>query len=96
MRHLVKIRIPTEIGNRGVKEGIIPRLVGQTMENFKPEAAYFATENGERTAYFFVDLSDSSQMPVLAEPWFMELNARIDMQPVMNGEDLQRGLMALK
>jgi hypothetical protein len=41
------------------------------------------------------DLADSSDMPPFAEPFFMELNADVMYAPVMNGDDLQKGLSKL-
>jgi hypothetical protein len=37
-------------------------------------------------------LADASDIPSFAEPFFMELNASVELGPVMNGEDLQKGL----
>ena len=58
----------------------------------KPEAAYFTTEGGRRTAFLFFDLKDVSLMPMVAEPFFTNLNAGIEWSPVMNLEDLKSGI----
>ena len=42
----------------------------------------------------FFDMADSSDLPIVAEPLFMALNAEIEVQPAMNLEDLNRGLGA--
>ncbi len=42
----------------------------------------------------FLDLADPSQIPVLAEPFFMSFNAEVDLYPAMNAEDLGKGLPA--
>ena len=39
-------------------------------------------------------MKDSSQMPSLAEEFFNSLGADVEFIPVMNGEELQRGLAA--
>ena len=38
------------------------------------------------------DLEDPSQLPTLTEPLFRNLKANIQMFPVMDREDLQKGL----
>ena len=64
-------------------------------ERWKPEAAYFTTFDGKRTAYFVFDLPNSLDIPASAEPFFTELNAEVQLAPVMNAEDLQKGLSGL-
>ena len=38
-------------------------------------------------------MSSSDMMPAIAEPFF-EMGARVEVQPVMNFEDLKKGLSA--
>lgn len=57
-----------------------------------PEAMYFTTFDGRRTAFVIFDLSDPSDMPPFAEPFFMDLEADVEMSPVMSGADLEKGL----
>lgn len=92
MRMMLRVAMPTETSNKAIKEDLISRLVQQTAELIKPEAAYFASDKGVRTAYFFFDMKDSSQMPQIAEPWFHGTGALIEMVPCMNVEDLRTGL----
>jgi hypothetical protein len=40
-------------------------------------------------------MPDSSAIPPFAEPFFMELNANVQIAPAMNGDDLQKGLSEL-
>ena len=96
MRVLLKASMNTEKANDVIRSGKMPQLMQEAMENIKPEAAYFTLDHGVRTAYLVFDLKDSSQMPPIGEPFFMDLDAEIDMTPVMNAEDLQKGLSALK
>jgi hypothetical protein len=92
MRMMLKVTIPVEAGNKAIKDGTLPKTLQATMEQLKPEAAYFFPENGVRTALYFFNLQDVSQIPVIAEPLFMGMNAALTMIPVMNAEDLQKGL----
>jgi hypothetical protein len=96
MRTLVKITIPVQPGNKGITDGSLPRVVQNALETLKPEAAYFITDNGHRCALMVIDLQDSAQVPAIAEPFFMALDARVEFFPAMNAQDLQRGLAALK
>ena len=68
------------------------KTIGELVTNYRPEAAYFTTKNGNRNAIFVVDLKDVSLMPVIAEPFFFKLNASVDFSPAMNVEDLKKGL----
>ncbi|MFE9771381.1 hypothetical protein ACFYOV_06850 [Streptomyces sp. NPDC005931] len=95
MRVLLKASMDTEKANRVIQEGGMPKLIQETVEQLKPEAAYFTSEHGKRTAYLVFDMQDSSQMPVISEPFFMQLGAEITYTPVMNLEDVQKGLSQL-
>ena len=92
MRMLMKVSIPTDAGNRGVKEGILPRTVMAFVDQWKPEATYFTAEDGMRTALMVFDLKDPSQIPLAAEPFFNNLNAIIELKPVMNLEEMRTGV----
>jgi len=89
---MAKVEIPVEAGNEGVSNGKIPQVIQETAERWKPEAMYFTTFNGMRTAFFVFDMPDSSGIPVFSEPFFQGFNANVQLVPVMNGEDLQKGL----
>ena len=51
-------------------------------------------ENGNRTAFLVFDLKDSSQIPVIGEPLFLNLGAKLTCTPCMNQEELNKGLEA--
>ena len=95
MRTMMRVTIPVEAGNAAIKSGRLPQVLASTMERIKPEAAYFTADGGSRTAYFFVDLKDQSDIPSMAEPFFMEFSASVEFMPVMNGDDLKKGLQKL-
>ncbi|KUJ70981.1 hypothetical protein ACZ90_01400 [Streptomyces albus subsp. albus] len=95
MRTLLTIRMNTQSANEAIRNGSLAQTLQQTMEKLNPEAAYFTTVGGRRTALFVFDMAESSQMPAIAEEFFMELDADITYQPVMNYDDLQKGLAAL-
>jgi hypothetical protein len=92
MRTLLRISIPVEKGNEAAKTGALPRTIQALMEKLNPEAAYFYTDNGARAGLFVFDSDDSSELPPTLEPLFENLDAAVFLTPVMNAEDLQRGL----
>jgi hypothetical protein len=95
MRVLLKATMDTEKANEAIRNGTLGKLVQESVEQIKPEAAYFTTDHGKRTAYLVFDMQDSSQMPVISEPFFLNLGAEITYTPVMNMEDVQKGLSQL-
>jgi hypothetical protein len=90
MRFLVKVNIPVEAGNRAAKAGKLGATIQAILADLKPEAAYFTDNNGQRTAFLVVDMQDAAQIPAIAEPWFLALNASIEIHPVMLADDLAR------
>lgn len=93
MRMMLKVSIPVETGNKAIKDGSLVRAMQSTAERVKPEASYFLTGEGDRTALFFFNMDDTSEIPGIAEPLFTGLNAAITLTPVMNADDLQKGLV---
>lgn len=91
MRMLMQVSIPVEAGNAAARSGKLGSTIQKILEELKPEAAYFTTENGERNAFLVFDMQKSSQMTAIAEPWFLSFNARITTQPVMSMQDLAEG-----
>ena len=92
MRMMMKVSIPVEAGNKGVKEGLLPKTVMAFVERMKPEACYFGPDGGKRTAFFFFNLDDPTLIPTIAEPFFMNLNASIELAPVMNIAEMKAGV----
>ena len=95
MRMMLKVTVPTDVGNRAMKDGTLQRVLNETMTKLNPEAAYFVADEGCRCAMLFFEMHHTSDIPAIAEPLFSELNAEIEMVPAMNAEDLEKGLGAL-
>ena len=90
MRFLVKVNIPVEAGNRAAKAGKLGTTIQSILADLKPEAVYFTDDNGQRTAFLFLEMQDASLIPAIAEPWLLAFNASIEIHPVMVPDDLAK------
>lgn len=89
MRMLLRVSIPVEAGNAAAKAGTLGSTIEKILTDLKPEATYFlADEDGQRSGLIVFDMSDPSQIPAIAEPWFLAFNAKVSLQPVMIPQDL--------
>lgn len=96
MRTLLRATLDVIASNKAILDGSLPKIIKSTMDRLKPEASYFLAVDGCRSCLFVFDLKDPSEIPSIAEPFFLNLNAKVEFSPVMNAEDLQKGLAALQ
>jgi hypothetical protein len=90
VRFLLKVNIPVESGNLAAKAGKLGATIQSIVADLKPEAVYFTDNNGQRTAFIVLEMQDASQIPAIAEPWFLAFNASVEIHPVMVADDLAR------
>jgi len=96
MRMLMRVTIPTEGGNAAAKSGTLGSTMEKILAGLKPEAVYFfADDEGNRTGSIVFDLKDTSQIPAVAEPWFLAFNAKVTLRPVMTPQDLAKARPAI-
>lgn len=92
MRFLIRAKIPTEAGNKMVQDPNFLKNLEDYMSKAKPESAHFFAADGDRTMGFIVNIESNDQVPALVEPLFQGMNAKVEVHPVMNFDDLKKGL----
>jgi hypothetical protein len=90
MRMLLYVQFPPEPFNTAVRDGSAGPKIQKILEAIKPEVAYFSEQHGRRGGTFVVNVSDPSEVPSLAEPWFLTFNAVVEFRIAMKPEDLGR------
>lgn len=96
MRMLLRVSISAETGNAAARAGTLGSTLERILADLKPEAAYFfADDEGQRSASIVFDMKDTSEIPAIAEPWFLAFNAKLSFRPVMNAQDLAKGAPAI-
>jgi hypothetical protein len=96
MRMMLRVTIPVETGNAAAVKGSLVSTIQQILADLRPETAYFSEDEGERTIYTIFDMKESSQLPSVAEPWFLAFNARVTARPVMSLQDLSDGFPGMQ
>ena len=92
MRFLIYAKIPTEAGNLMVQDPNLLSKLQTYINKVKAEATYFFEAEGNRVAAFIVDISRANEIPVLIEPLFSGMGARVELHPVMSFDDLKNGI----
>jgi len=92
MRMMLRFTCPVDKGNAAINDGSLGGIMESVLGELKPEAAYFTPLDGKRGGMLFFDITDPSQIIEAVEPLFLNLNASIEIVPVMNGDDLRKGL----
>jgi hypothetical protein len=91
MRMLLDITIPHEPFNSLLRKGVVGKKLGEILDALKPEAIYFTEQDGKRGAVAIINMTDASQLPAVAEPWFLTFNADIRERVCMTPDDLKKG-----
>jgi hypothetical protein len=88
---MLRFSVPVEKGNQAFKDGSLAKTVEALIAKLKPEAAYFWPSNGKRSGMMVFDMTDNSQSIEVGEPLFLNLDAAVEIVPVMSAEDLKKG-----
>lgn len=92
MRFIVRAKIPTEAGNKMVKDPKFIQHLEEYIGKVKPEASYFFEADGNRVCAFIVNMDNVDMIPSIAEPLFQEMGANVEFHPVMSFDDLKNAI----
>jgi hypothetical protein len=90
MRMIMLVQLPIEPFNTAVRKGTAGAKMKEILDAMKPESAHFCERDGHRGGIFIVDVKNPSDVPRLAEPWFLTFNATVEFRIAMTVEDLGR------
>jgi hypothetical protein len=90
MRMLMNVVIPEEPFNSLVRKGTAGETLQKIIGSIKPEAVYFTEQDGHRGALLVVNMNESSEIPALAEPFYLSFNATCHFRVAMTPEDLAK------
>src|SRR5712692_4632984 len=92
MRFIVRAKIPTDAGNKMIRDPNFLKNLEDYINKVKPEASYFFESDGDRVAAFVVDMQSTDQIHTFAEPLFQWMGAKVEFHPVMNFDELKKAL----
>ena len=90
MRFVMRVTLPPEKFSQALRDGSAGQKIGRILEELKPEASYFCTQNGRRGGFLIINMNSPSEMPRFAEPWFLTFDAEVEFLPTMTPEDLSK------
>lgn len=90
MRMLMQLKFPLEPFSTYVRDGSAGAKIQKILAEIKPEAAYFSEQDGHRGGILVVQVNNASDVPRLAEPFFLTFNANVEFRIAMVPEDLAR------
>jgi hypothetical protein len=93
MRFLVRVTMPTEAGNKAVKDPKFLKNIEGFVRDMKAESAYFLEMDGRRNALFFVDIPTVDMVVPFSESFF-QMGADVKFHPAMGLDDLKKGFSA--
>lgn len=96
MRMMMLVQLPLEPFSTAIRNGTAGKKMKQILDAIKPEHVWFSERDGKRGGILIVNVDSPSDIPRLAEPWFLTFNAEVEFRIAMTPEDLARaGLESL-
>ncbi|HET7102999.1 MAG TPA: panthothenate synthetase [Terracidiphilus sp.] len=90
MRMIMLVQCPIEPFNTAVRNGSVGATMKKIIDAIKPESIFFTEREGHRGAIAVVQVDSPSDVPRLAEPWFLSFNAEVEFRIAMTPEELGR------
>ena len=90
MKMLVNVSCPIEPFNTMVRNGTAGEIIGRVIDDIKPESIYFTEQEGNRGAVMVVEVAHASDIPSIAEPWFLNFEAICEFRIAMTHDDLMK------
>jgi len=88
MHMMLKVDVPLEPRNALIRDGEMGELIKEVMDDVQPEMVFFSEEDGTPTTYVLVSIEDGSEIPSVTEPFFLKLNAKVEIHPGMTTEEI--------
>lgn len=90
MKFLIRATIPNQIGNKLVDDPSFLAKMEDFIKNTRAESAFFTLYEGERTAFFTIDIESPEQMYNACEPLLM-LGAKVHRDMIMTFDQIKKG-----
>jgi len=90
MRIMMNVKFPNHEFNAALRNGTLSKLIERILDSIKPESVYFSEQNGRRGCVMVVNVKEPSEIPKIAEPFFLCLNADVEFGIAMTPEDLRK------
>ena len=90
MKVLCTAELPPEPFNSLVRAGKAGELIQKILGEIQPEHVYFTELDGCRSAIMILNMESASEIPKIAEPFFLNFEADVKFRIVMTPEDLAK------
>lgn len=90
MKFLARATLGLEAGNAFVRDKEMSHKMEALLAEVRPESVYFGVEKGQRTIYCLVNVENGYEIPRIAEPFWLGLQATVEFIPVMAPDEFKK------
>jgi hypothetical protein len=90
MRMLMTVKFPNTEFNAAIRYNSASHTITRILDECAAEAVYFTEIDGQRAVILVLNVEDPTQIPRLAEPWFLKFNAAVEFKIAMTPEDIRK------